>query len=908
MKPKPSFRGQPDQRSGAALVVTLIVCTVLAMVVVAMMQNTTLDRASSRGHANHYRAKLAAQSGLAQVQSIIAEATRGNRAFIVSETNHAAGYSPVLLIGSNEATAVTNMLPLISGPISDYMTNRPYASFLEDYLAVRTNTNSQVTVDLNVGRAIQSAGIPASYRAPWIYLTNITTNSSGPQTNLSRFAYVVLDEQARLNPLLHRGLSTTQRTNFGRSGEEIRVDSDALPVISSQQEVNEIINASNRLVTPQTLALLMSADYESFKHLLSIHTAIDEDIIPAGYLNASTNFVPYADAGKPKYNINDLATDSSPAQGRATNIAGIISRNLPEFTERDMGSRLANLDSQLYPTRIAASVVDYVDGDTEPTIGLNGEPAGRELAPYVVMVAEKNTWTDEQPAAPAPPPVTVTIRTQFYVQLWNPHTQPVSGTLGLRVLRRQDLVLPGGGVEEALADYEPGDIEIDPPLQPNEMRAFAFAVQDQNFVNAGGRPSALPANYPRWDATSSSSVALNGHPHFRVTLNGALLDMNRQAPEMPPPANSGLVRSPTGNTLGPVGAIRWSFNWCPPNSINTVGDPRANFITESDWAGAANLGTARWQGRQADVSGRSQNFLNLWSRRDFVRANLAFGQALAGDDEEPTEIPTAYEASDARNAPVFLRNAPMLSAAELGQIFDAAQVDDSGGNPPGASQGFFRPVGGRSLRIGQPETPYWDVGGRRAAQLLDLFTVNPLGTNTAELGSTMYTNVPIMRGRVNANTAPEEVLAAVFDGLEITSDEAIGSPKVDARAIAQAIITNRPYSRLSDLNKATAAFANGDNYDPEVANISVTISNATTSSTNTYIAMAAMDRAREEIFARSANLLGTQSRAFRVFVIGESLDRSSNPLSRVGLEASLQLQPLEDGGGFSQIIKMKKEL
>jgi hypothetical protein len=308
------------------------------------------------------------------------------------------------------------------------------------------------------------------------------------------------------------------------------------------------------------------------------------------------------------------------------------------------------------------------------------------------------------------------------------------------------------------------------------------------------------------------------------------------------------------------------------------------------------------------VSGRSQNFLNLWSRRDFVRANLAFGQALAGDADDPTEIPSAYGTSDAQNAPVFLRNAPMLSVVELGQVFDAAQIDDSGNNPPGASQGYFRPVGGRSLRIGQPESPYWDVGGRRAAQLLDIFTVNPLGTNTTELGTTMYTNVPIMRGRINANTAPEEVLAAVFEGLEISSDEALGAPKVDGRAIAQSIITNRPYSRLSDLNRATGAFANGDSFDPPVPNITVTISNAATSSNVNYTAMQAMDRGREELFARSANLFGTQSRAFRIFVIGEALDGASNALSRVGMEASLELQPSADGASFSQMIKLKKEL
>ena len=63
--------GSSPSEHGAALVVTLIVCTVLAMVVVALMQNTGLDRASSRSIANQYRAQLAAESGLAEAMALI---------------------------------------------------------------------------------------------------------------------------------------------------------------------------------------------------------------------------------------------------------------------------------------------------------------------------------------------------------------------------------------------------------------------------------------------------------------------------------------------------------------------------------------------------------------------------------------------------------------------------------------------------------------------------------------------------------------------------------------------------------------------------------------------------------------------------------------------------------------------
>jgi type II secretory pathway component PulK len=898
--------------SGVALVTTVIVIAVLAVVAVAFMQSTTSDRFSSRSVVNYARAKLAAEAGLGVAQFLINTSVGSDRSFIVAETNHSPDYSPILLIGTNDASIATNMVPLMSGPVFDYLAN---GRNLEQFLASRASADPTQTVDLNLGawQVIQNTNAADWYRAPWVYVTNVTTLGSSPATNLFRYAFLVLDEQARLNPLLHRGLEATARTNLGRNAEEIRLDSEAAPIVADEAEVSRIQDAAGNILTPQTLALLLGADFESVKHLVSVHTAIDEDIIPSGYLvkNASgTNFAAYADAGKPKYNLNDLATNTihgSSAEVRALKIAGIISSNLPDFFRRDVGSATAGLAGNLYPTRLAASIVDYIDADAIPTAGLDGEPAGKELAPYVVMVAEKNAWISEDPPPPATNNIKVKIQTQFFVQLWNPYTVPVSGAVGFQVQRRQYVELPNGGTQTDFNDYTPAVVQLSPPLGPNEMRAIAFDPVEQEFVNPVARPSAKKDNYPRWPQTSSASSDLTGHPQFRLTWNGVVIDMNRQAPEFVAPARSGLVKSATGGNFGPVGAIRWGFNFCPPNAPNTVGDPRATSMSESDWAAAANIASAMWQGRQTDTGGRSQNFQQLWSSRDYVRANLPQGTALASSNANPLAIPSTYqEANDARNAPVFLRNSKMLSIGELGNIFDPAQANDAGISQSGTTQGFFRPAGGRSLRIGQAESPYWDVGGQRASQLLDLFTLNPLGTNVSDLGSSVYTNIPIMRGRINVNTAPRPVLASVFEGLTLSADRGISSSSADASKISDAVIANRPYSRISDLYKVGAAFANGTNYEPVVTNTIVTVSNAVAGTSTNYDAMAAMDRAREELFARSINLLGTQSRAFRVFVVGEALDARSNALSRVSLEASIQLKPRQGQSGFVQEIKFKK--
>lgn len=58
--------------SGVALVTTVIVVAMLAVVAVALMQSTTVDRLSSRTSSNYFQAQLAAQAGLAEAMATIA--------------------------------------------------------------------------------------------------------------------------------------------------------------------------------------------------------------------------------------------------------------------------------------------------------------------------------------------------------------------------------------------------------------------------------------------------------------------------------------------------------------------------------------------------------------------------------------------------------------------------------------------------------------------------------------------------------------------------------------------------------------------------------------------------------------------------------------------------------------------
>jgi hypothetical protein len=213
-------------------------------------------------------------------------------------------------------------------------------------------------------------------------------------------------------------------------------------------------------------------------------------------------------------------------------------------------------------------------------------------------------------------------------------------------------------------------------------------------------------------------------------------------------------------------------------------------------------------------------------------------------------------------------------------------MNDTGGNVFGGTPANYnRPGGGFSLRIGQSEFAPFNTSGSRAIELIDLFTVN--ATNAASSG---YTGT---NGRINVNTAPKPVLEALFYNIKITSDAAATNSAIatnNAASLADFVITNRPYNRLSDLYKITGELANATNYTPALGG-----TNQTTNSLSTVPAASVFDRAREEAFGKMIGLAAVQSRAFRVYVIGQALGPNQKTVGQSVLEASLSIQTNASG-------------
>jgi Tfp pilus assembly protein PilX len=864
----------------ASLITTLLVIVVLSTIVVAFIQSMSIDRLTAKSARNILQAELAARAGLNSAIAQILTATGTNNAFVTGSTNYALDHRPLVVIGRTNLVDSRQLMPLVSmspALLGNFL-QAEWTNSLASLFSQLVGTNS---TDIN-GRSgiIQSTNDNRLFRAPWV----VISSSSGER--IGRFAFLVLDENARLNPLIHTGSgSMANSTNWYGGPSDISLTNTSAPILTPAEQLG-MLAASNRLLTPESLAQAFETktNYDRVKHLLTLQTNETYDVIPASF----------EDGGRPKYNINELATNLSQganAELRANRIAAIISSNLTSFAGRDPSLRGVAANEMRYLRRLAAGVVDYIDSDSAPTSVNGGEPAGRDLFPLVAAVAERFRRTSLDTNA-----ATTTIESQCFVQVWNPYTTEIAlSNQPLRFVVRNRMKLNfGTGIVTPFKDYDQ-TITANAVIRPNEFVILEFPTITQTWSSPG------PVDdFPRWDDGPSGNADETTHCPFEFYIDGQLVDMNRRPPVGPDVAISGMVRF---GLVFTDATNRWQCSFIPtqhsPSNWRFVGDSRGTYLCNYDWQTLGTSGYtsgAQWKGRQKNTMPRYQEFTAHWVQRDYARDNPSMGSVPANINQTPSQVsPTYNGANDATAAPALLGNRAMRSLGELGHIFDPAQAADDLSAPVSSDPPFNNKIsgGGRTLRIGQPEfrsvtADSWDTKGRRAIELLDLFTVN--STNSSSEG------FPVAVGRINPNTAAPEALAAVLSGIQVTSDRGIpGSSFKDTAALAANIVSNRPYSVLSDLQKIVTDFAIAANYAPTFA------TSAGGGTTN----LAAMDRVREEAFGKLVQHLTVQSRTYRIIAVGEAFDPRGRPRGRATIEAIVFLRN-QPGGGVRPIITFQR--
>jgi hypothetical protein len=900
-------QGRQRRQSGVALVTTVIVVAVLAVVGVAFMQSTSIDRLSSRTVADYYRAQLAAEAGLADFQAMLAQIASTNDFAVVTLTDGDATNMTVLV--QPQTNGEVRVFPLFSrsNSASGLLATPPFnsAQLLAAANSAGATTNLNPTFVRFGGTAWPATNADALVLGA--QFVNSATNTNGIPA--AQFAYVVADDCAKLN----LATAGTNYVNAARTNPlpsafpgEIAVYGVGANTLAAAdynkfKELPESMRSG--IVLPSVFT--STIDRKNKARFYTSHQGQAFDLIPAGYFDdARTNFTVFADAGKFKYDLNNLATNGTDARSNAFQIADIIASNLTNFYKRDPS--LTNAirpasDSLLrYNRRISAAIVDYIDSDSITTSITDDEPAGKELLAYPFQIAERYDWT--QTSEVGQNSWDVTIKHTLFVELWNPHTKAVSGDFSFELETKREFQSPtnnpNGSVVNALIPTLGAGKIVAVSLNPNELKSYEIGDQSitVRIINTSTNPANEPARSLNLGITSSTNLTRPQPSLFRAFWDGHLYDrtasynsvlFNSRAAGL---EKSSLSFSAANTTSTP----RWSCNVGQSEAGTTwrrvVADPRHNYINNYVWPAASYTeGTLRWQGASTyeTNSPLTQLFAGTWAYRDTMRA-LNVGASPTGSSVNPPSILSTYVLGvDSDNAPFVVLNEPMLSVAELGHIYDPAHLDDSGAvTPTGGSPGsVYSSGGGRTLRIGQPEFNYlsYTQGGQRALNLLDIFTVRSNNATTNVATSARYAGL-------NINTAPTEVLAALFYNLSPVTDKGLTNGNTislsGATNIATSIVAGRPYYSASDMHRFMDALVNGANFDPPIPNSPIAASS-----------LNVLDRGREEIFRRAYDSLDTKSGAFRFYGVGRALSPTGEVLSEAGLEAWIELRSTTNTAG-----------
>ena len=897
------------REEGAAIVAVLSVLALLSLLLVSLLYSARVERTAAAESASAEQSELAAKSGISSALTLLMIATSHSPAYLVGlkENDDAAADSslditPTLVIGATNLSNPSQMLPLFSSDLKSLAAFPKIPSGQLDFLLEkRLSTNPAVAIDLNDPALIGSSGALPSQKSatggiidtkghfPALWQT-IKDSNGDP---VGRFAFIMTDESARLNPALHLGQPRNDPADWDNGPQDIPL-SNGNPELPSLEEALHLKDVALNLPTEASFERSFQdpSGYNQKRSLLTRDACQAPDLIPASL----------PEGGLPKYNLNDLATNHAwgvTPYDRALTIASVIGRNLPKFQQRDAALSAKGADQALYLRRIACSIVDYISPEVGPTGPPGGEPSGRDLVPYVTQIAERCTLTDLSSNS-------ATIESQFFVEIWNPSTGTIQGGTPRLLIGNRARVLFGTAIESPFRDYEETGAEFT-PLRPNEFTVVAFKPETQRWDSP-----TVTASAPKWERGPGGNANNTRHQNFRFYWNDRLVDMTRAGGLSVGDSPGGLDHyGQTLNDRKPHWQILTSPTYAAgsssqaeadealePGSYRFVGDPRANFLTAYTWSAVTDYqAKTRWKGvnpAEYHNLGYVLDPMKIWRGRDRVPLDGPAGNMPETTTQNPDTIPSPYrEERDGITAPFVLRKGAMTSLAELGNIFDPAQVDDQGQAPKaGAASSSFCCGGGRTLRIGQPEFQFpgtnynWNVPGKRAIELLDLFTLTDEGRKPG--ASMLGTNAGVP-GRININTAPHPVLTALFSGISVSSDRRFTNSIIGVKAadaLATLLEEHRPYSRLSDLSILTTNLVNAETYTPP---LSQNIIGSAPPSADIF------DRAREEALGKIAGHCILQTRVFHLYVLGESLDRRGKPTGQSLMEGMVRLKPDSKG-------------
>jgi hypothetical protein len=588
------------------------------------------------------------------------------------------------------------------------------------------------------------------------------------------------------------------------------------------------------------------------------------------------------------------------AQKNLSNIASFIQTNLPNFTNRAGGMNGTN-----YLYALAANIIDYADTDGEPTTTntVGGTPiVGFDNVPFPTLIFDCMKLAGSN--------LTVTS----YWQFWNcstidstnitySYSYDFADTLGSYITPTKTNVINN----RMTSGPWTGNLSI-PSISPGGCYIASFT----NQVSLNIPPADVGSLVKIWiNGTNSGAIITNNTFLLRLSNNGPIISQiqtgfERKAKTI---ANNGAQEwsgGMPGLRYDNVAGINTSFK-VPPS-----GDPRMLLYFTNN-VGTGYLSACDYDQNVEWELGYAQTRKDAFNGSPYSGIP---GNWIDGPDSATTvPIGKPYPNSQAPSTGTFPSksiasaqlstnlNGQYTNILELGNIFDPIQwvsttvaspkewvnCDIAAGTTWTANSMYG---GGQTLRIGRPEHSrfaFTNLGstptsqpipntGQSAAALLDLFCIsNPSSVSANGIYRT--------GGKINLNTAPAPVLAALAGGIKLNNDPNKKGSEVPATMISA--FTNgvmRFRSVYPFLTPSHLAFISANYGTTGWTNSAVWTANAVFS-TNTAGGLSGVtslnDQGREEWFSKIYELATVSSVNYRFYIAAQLVDTNLNPISPI---------------------------
>lgn len=893
------YPAHPTSKSGFALISVLALVSLAALTATAFLASARLERSATRPIGETTRLQMTLNTGRECAAEVLNRVGEPYWNFVSTywRTNIADEYG-YLLVGKPYGT---NSLAwyFYCGFTPATWTNLDSAD-MNTRIRI-TNTVCQVTFTNDIKTFMMSAtngfttnppanskicteipmvGGRTSPPVGWVYIKQaIRTNPSATNTTnlpVARFAYFIEDLQGLIDAE-RMGASTTRLS--GTNPEEISISqmTNTNGIIVKADKLSTFTNNRGQYFTPSMLlqtnggVIANTNDLRYFaSRLRSCYWRTNDDswdripMVPISSTLVNGSYYP-SRAGQRKLNLN---SNNMLTPGGATKIAATIITNYPMFTNRAGGMIGTN-----YINAIAANIVDYADTDSVPTTVYSS--VGFDSCPYPTIIFNKYLYTSTAKS----------LSVQTFIQLWNlstatsPASSPTLTYYLNDVYSNKSTPMLNSPITASFAV---------PQLSPNQGVVVSTPTTTINLssdITNNPAPNLIIINSNSFATNTKFSLTIGGQVYVKMNTG---FERKAKIVQSSPPDWSGGMPG-----LGYDPAAYGSYN------VPSVGDPRMTFYLTNMPGTSGNLSARDYNENSVWKLGYPQtlkatttdNFKGLplsggpqfWPDSSNSTASVGSGTTYADTSDPATVVFTPPGL-----APCKISNTGSYSnITELGNIFDPMQwmkatitslplwvnYDVDTGSAAHSMYG-----GGQTLRIGRPEHSRFAFTnlvaggnavpslGTSAAGLLDLFCV---------------TNTYNWAGKININTAPPPVLAALAGGITLTKNPIVGAT-TNTNMINQftnAVMRFRnmyPFITPSQLafisaNHGTINWTNGSQW----TNNAVFGTNALGGGLAGVTSL--NDESREEWFSKIYNLTCVQSFNYRIYVKAQLTDTNGNP-------------------------------